>query len=76
VSQVLRTRNSEGAISDLRSRLHREYDPRVGADQVEATVTECTHHFDRARITMFVPVLVEKSGRDRLRAATTVTRPA
>jgi hypothetical protein len=71
---MLRTRGSGSAISDLRSRLHREYDPRLGADQVDATVADCTHHFDRARITMFVPVLVEKSARDRLRAAAVVAR--
>ena len=59
---------TDGGLGDLRGRLHREYDDRVDPDEVERAIVECSRGFRDARIITFVPVLVEKQVRDRLRS--------
>lgn len=65
---MFETPGTHGGLSDLRGRLHREYDDRVDPDEVERAIVECSRDFSDARITTYVPVLVEKQVRDRLRS--------
>jgi hypothetical protein len=58
----------EDQVASVVERLEREYGGRVGHDEVRAVVEdEARKLTDDARIVEFVPLLVERAGRDRLR---------
>lgn len=54
-------------VQTLVTRLTAEYGDRLGADTVADTVRSCYQPLAQARITAYVPVLVEHASRDRLR---------
>jgi len=49
-------------------RLHRQYDDLVDAAIIDQVIQEESGRFDRARVEIFVPLLVERAARDRLAA--------
>jgi hypothetical protein len=58
----------EDQVAGVVERLEREYGGRVGHEAVRAVVEdEARKLTDDARIVEFVPLLVERAGRDRLR---------
>jgi protein-tyrosine-phosphatase len=55
--------------SGVASRLHREFAGIFGIETIGSVVDECHASLARARVKAFVPLLVERFARDRLRAA-------
>ena len=51
--------------ADLQVRLTREF-PTVPASLVEAVVRRWVRSFDGARVTLYLPILVERASRDEL----------
>lgn len=59
----------EEQVAHVADRLAVEYGETVGAGVVRELVDEAYSPFRQARVTQFVPVLVDRSVRQRLRAA-------
>lgn len=62
------------AIQEIHDRLDAYYAGRLGSDHVARVVREASTIAGTARFTNYVPVLIEKAARDKLRAATRTTR--
>ena len=60
----------ETQVAKLADQLAREFAGRVGDGEVRGMVDEAYTPYRDARVTQFVPVLVDRSVRQRLRAAT------
>ncbi|XVQ06261.1 three-helix bundle dimerization domain-containing protein [Spirillospora sp. CA-255316] len=58
----------EHALQEVTDRLRRTFADSYSPDQVTDTVANVHRHFDERPIRDFVPVLVERIARDRLRA--------
>jgi hypothetical protein len=58
----------EQALQEVTNRLRRTFADSYSPDQVTDTVTSVHRRFDDKPIRDFVPVLVERIARDRLRA--------
>ncbi|MFD0686155.1 three-helix bundle dimerization domain-containing protein [Actinomadura fibrosa] len=58
----------EQALRELTDRLSRSFAGTYTGDQVAATVSAAHHRFDDRPIRDFVPILVEREARERLRA--------
>jgi hypothetical protein len=67
VSTAVVTREVPDHVSALVSRLSREYGDRLPTETVAEVVASCYRPMAEARITAFVPTLVEKSSREMLR---------
>lgn len=61
------TQDPDDALVELRGRLHAEYDGRVDPAEVDRVFVECSRRLTGARISTYVPVLVEKQVRESLR---------
>lgn len=55
-------------VAHVADRLEKEYGDKVGPAVVRGMVDEAYSPFRQARVTQFVPVLVDRSVRQRLRA--------
>lgn len=56
-----------GGLGEVKARLLRELGDRVGEDEINRVVDEEAAKFEDAEIDKFVPVLVERRARKRLR---------
>jgi hypothetical protein len=55
-------------LAHVRARLHAQYDRDLDPRVVDDAVSEATARFENARIQQFVPVLVDRIARDKLRS--------
>ena len=60
-------RSSRKHINGVRERLSQEFQPRVAPEVINREVDQAAAQFDGARITTYVPVLVNRQVRIRLR---------
>lgn len=67
MSTAVLTREVPDHVRALVTRLSQEYGEQVPAETVAEVVQSCYTPLAQARITAYVPTLVEKSSRDRLR---------
>ena len=56
-------------IVAIHRRLGEDYGPLLGNDVVARVLAEAVAEFSRTRFTTYVPLLIEKAARDRLRAS-------
>jgi hypothetical protein len=54
-------------LARVRARLHEQFDGRVDPSVVDDVVMTATARFEHARITTYVPTLVDRLARDKLR---------
>jgi hypothetical protein len=57
----------EAAVADVTRRLTGRFSPQVPESVVAATVRECATRWQEARVTDFVPLLVERRSMEQLR---------
>jgi len=57
----------EAALGDVTRRLTGRFSPRLPESVVAATVRDCAAHWQEARVTDFVPLLVERRSIEKLR---------
>ena len=57
------------AIVAIHRRLEEQYGPLLGNDVVARVLADSVADFSQARFTNYVPLLIEKAARDRLRTA-------
>ena len=71
--QVTETTGIDRAIEEIRTRLCAEFAASHARQRIDQVVDQCARGFDHSRITTYLPVLVEKAARDRLRRTTPAT---
>ena len=64
-AQLLGESDHYDVYEDLQARLVREF-PNVAVSLVEAVVRRWVRSFDGARVTLYLPILVERASRDEL----------
>ena len=67
MSQSVQNQNLDEQLTRVAERLARRYHDRTTASEVHAAVDDEAAHYDDARITQFIPVLVEHAVQERLR---------
>jgi hypothetical protein len=63
----MRRLDVEAALGDVTRRLTGRFSPQLPESVVAATVRDCAAHWREARVTDFVPLLVERRSVERLR---------